>query len=621
MPVRRFLLAWVSLSALFSLQALCNDASQPAAASAPVRSYSDQWVAVDGAGRTLPTHAQAGGPRERYVGLFYWLWHADIRIPKGKLKTMNALIAENPKSPAFECKDYYWGEMEAGFYHPSDPWVIRRNLQMFANAGVDFIFIDFTNYEHGHRSVKPLFEIALDMQARQIPVPKVVFFLNSTHKAPMKFLLTEVYSKKEYESLFFKWEGKPLIMADRDKAEKELKEIGVDTSGLQGFTWRKTWAFNDNLWNFISHYPQKVFLDQNAAPEQMPVSKGMGAPTQGDWYKKGSSYHNGKAPKYDEYWACDQSGFGHYFEEQWNHAHKVAPKIVTLTGWNELTAAPWPNTISFMNKPWNHEDWRCVSPETCLSKNPEGSHKWPHGWAMIDQFNTEFNRDCEPMKGGYTDNYYYQMVAHIRRFKGMTPPAKVSKPKTVTVDGKFSEWSNVTPVFKDAPGDVINRDFQNVNNSERYVNNTARNDIIESRVTYDEKNVYFYVKTLKAMTPYTDKNWMTLFIDTDRNKKTGWEGYDWVVNYKVTSADKTTLVGKGRTFEVAYSQKGEQMEIAIPRTPLGMTDTVPAFCFHWADNMQHTKDVTAFFTDGESAPDRRFDYCFAPGLGKHAGEE
>jgi len=240
---------------------------------------------------------------------------------------------------------------------------------------------------------------------------------------------------------------------------------------------------------------------------------------------------------------------------------------------------------------------------------------------MIDQFNTEFNRDCEPMKGGYTDNYYYQMVAHIRRFKGMTPPAKVSKPKTVTVDGKFSEWSNVTPVFKDAPGDVINRDFQNVNNSERYVNNTARNDIIESRVTYDEKNVYFYVKTLKAMTPYTDKNWMTLFIDTDRNKKTGWEGYDWVVNYKVTSADKTTLVGKGRTFEVAYSQKGEQMEIAIPRTPLGMTDTVPAFCFHWADNMQHTKDVTAFFTDGESAPDRRFDYCFAPGLGKHAGEE
>ena len=68
MPVRRCLLACIALSPLFSLQAFCNDASQPAAASAPVRSYSDQWVAVDGAGRTLQYSIIAGPlPFEDYL--------------------------------------------------------------------------------------------------------------------------------------------------------------------------------------------------------------------------------------------------------------------------------------------------------------------------------------------------------------------------------------------------------------------------------------------------------------------------------------------------------------------------------------------------------------------------
>jgi hypothetical protein len=52
------------------------------------------------------------------------------------------------------------------------------------------------------------------------------------------------------------------------------------------------------------------------------------------------------------------------------------------------------------------------------------------------------------------------------------------------------------------------------------------------------------------------------------------------------------------------------MEISIPRSALNMTDKTPEFYFHWADNPQHINDITAFFTDGESAPDRRFNYSF-----------
>src|SRR5271166_2777688 len=40
---------------------------------------------------------------------------------------------------------------------------------------------------------------------------------------------------------------------------------------------------------------------------------------------------------------------------------------------------------------------------------------------FVDEFDAEFSRDIEPMKGAHGDNYYYQLVANIRRFKGARP--------------------------------------------------------------------------------------------------------------------------------------------------------------------------------------------------------
>ena len=36
---------------------------------------------------------------------------------------------------------------------------------------------------------------------------------------------------------------------------------------------------------------------------------------------------------------------------------------------------------------------------------------------FVDQYDAEFNRSIEPMKGGYTDNYYMQMAENLRRYK------------------------------------------------------------------------------------------------------------------------------------------------------------------------------------------------------------
>ena len=48
---------------------------------------------------------------------------------------------------------------------------------------------------------------------------------------------------------------------------------------------------------------------------------------------------------------------------------------------------------------------------------------------FIDQYNREYSRDAEPMRGYHTDNYYYQLIDGIRRYKGVRQHPEVSAAK------------------------------------------------------------------------------------------------------------------------------------------------------------------------------------------------
>lgn len=137
---------------------------------------------------------------------------------------------------------------------------------------------------------------------------------------------------------------------------------------------------------------------------------------------------------------------------------------------------------------------------------------------------------------------------------------------------------------------------------------------MESRVAWDKSNAYFYVKTAKKITPWSDTNWMMLYIDADKDKNTGWEGYDYVVNMSVNSPDETTLKrwsnGSWETVALCpYQVAGCEMEIAVPLKQLDLTEK-PAFYFHWVDNIQKLNDINEFFINGESAPERRYNYYY-----------
>ena len=236
------------------------------------------------------------------------------------------------------------------------------------------------------------------------------------------------------------------------------------------------------------------------------------------------------------------------------------------------------------------------------------------GGLFVDEYTEEYSRDCEPMRGGHRDNYYYQFAAWVRRFKGVRERPKATGPSRIVIDGSFDDWRRVQPEFRDTIGDTIHRDHKGYGDLV-YRNDTGRNDFVIAKAAYDKANLYFFVQTLDKITPRTDRNWMLLLLDTDQNANSGWLGYDFIVNLEVLNDQETTVkawradqwqtVGNAR-----YRVNGNGMELAIPRSLVGQGKQTPAFDFHWVDNLRDFGDVSDLDLAGDSAPDGRWNYRF-----------
>jgi hypothetical protein len=219
------------------------------------------------------------------------------------------------------------------------------------------------------------------------------------------------------------------------------------------------------------------------------------------------------------------------------------------------------------------------------------------------------------MMGGHGDDYYYQLVSNIRRYKGVRKPPVAGPPKTIHIDGSFRQWQSVRPEFLDDVGDTAHRDFAGYNNVRQYVNDTGRNDLVLMKVSRDRTFVYFYARTKDPISPHTDPRWMRLFIHTGRPGPS-WHGYDFIVNRKAPSTGTTGLersIGGWSwkpVTEVRYRVEGNELMIAIPRSALSLSASRPlTIDFKWADNTKDD-DIMSFTTDGDAAPNGRFNYRY-----------
>ena len=558
-----------------------------------ISAFGDPLVATDALGRTLPDYDEAGPEKpDRYVGLFYWLWHGPLRNDTDTFDISRAL-EKDPERTEWPFLAYYWGEPEAGYYRSSDEYVLRKHLDLFCLLGIDFLYLDFTNLVIDSDELHLLLRLIREMKRDGYDPPRLVPFFNTDPIPKIEEFYRDFFLDPANEDCWFVLDGKPLVLSpQRPLSCREIDEA---------FTWRRMWAGRDadGFWHYFDDYPQTPAYRPDGRPEQIVVSAGKGAPLW-DYHIYGSkSSTKDSVPVYDRYWTTSRSGEGLFFEEQWQEAYRIAPLILCVTGWNEWKAEAWPATDDLV-----------AAGITFQGRKLEKGEAY-----FVDEFNAEFNRDLEPLKGGYSDNYFYQLAAHIRRYKGMRPPPEASPSKKIRIDGNFDEWRQVSPRFDDFVGELRLRDSEGAPPGIRYTDRTARNDIAETRVTYDRKYIYFYVRTAERTTSWQDSCWMMLYIDADRDKRTGWEGYDFVVHREIVSPEETTL--KKRTPEgnwetvarCAYRQKGCEMEIAVPRSALDML-SAPDFHFHWVDNVPSTDDIEAFFTHGESAPERRYDYRY-----------
>jgi beta-glucanase (GH16 family) len=556
---------------------------------------SDTWTAVDGAGRTLPGFSECGPPRkDRWVGIFYWTWH---RLQPDGPNDNTEILARATNGTVVWPQNgapYHWGEPELGYYLMTDPFVIRKHASMLADAGVDVILFDTTNPPFTWRDeYEALCREYTAMRRLGMRTPAIAFIAPFGDPRPVTDQLwKDLYRPGLWKDLWFVWEGKPLLLAD--------KQFIKDPEMLAFFTFRRPmpdyWLgpSGPEQWSWLEVYPQHAFTNALGEPEQMSVGVAQNAlphtpgpaPMSHKTGAMGRSWHDGQRDL-----GLSAVELGLNFDEQWRRALEVDPKFIFVTGWNEWIAGRYTQWSSY-------RDADCYYP----------------GGLFVDEYTQEYSRDCEPMRGGHGDNYYYQLAGWIRKFKGVRERPLATGPGPIVIDGRFDDWKDVSPEFRDPVDDTMHRDHKGYGNLV-YRNNTGRNDFVLCKCAYDSTNIYFYAQTLAPITPHTGKNWMLLFLDSDRNAGTGWHGYDYLVNLEVRSDTRTTLMtwraGAWETIaEVPYRAKDNALELAIPRAVIQQTNTAPAFDFHWADNIQGFNDVSEFGLNGDSAPNRRWNYRY-----------
>ncbi|GDX40504.1 hypothetical protein LBMAG21_07960 [Armatimonadota bacterium] len=551
---------------------------------------SDTWAATDALERSLPGNKECGSPRaDKVVGVFYFLWQH--KQHDTGLFDNTKLIATNPENPKYGPKHafHWWGEPFMGYYYMDDAFVIRKHAQMLTDAGVDVIFFDVTNALTYDENLLAVCKVFTEIRKTGRTTPQIAFLANSNHVPTVQHLYDTFYAKGLYSDLWFRWKGKPILLSPPEGLSPEVSAF---------FTLRHSWAWTDpngwfkdgkDKWPWIDNHPQNPgWHTDRQKPEQISVSV-----AQHPISYIGRSFHSGKEP------AQPTPDIGICFEEQWKRALAVDPELVFVTGWNEWIA------MRFVNEGTEHVDSFLGKPIK------EG------GSYFVDQFDQEFSRDIEPMRGGHGDNYYYQFIANIRRYKGVRPLPKASAPKSIKIAQSFRQWSDVKPLYLDDIRDTVHRNAPMWGGKGTYVNTTGRNDFDAMKVSRDDNNLYFYVKTVEPITAPAGENWMNLYLNTDGNHKTGWEGYDFAVRRaKIEGRDVLALCKNAGGWrwevvqEVKYVVAGKEMQFSLPRHILGLEPSRGhlRFEFKWADNVPDTGNILDFIDKGDVAPNGRFNY-------------
>jgi hypothetical protein len=561
------------------------------------------WAATDALGRKLPDYQTADNQgQDKYVAMFYWLWHMEKNVDSEPVN-ISEIVRNFPEAvndynhPVWAQNNAFgpchWNEPLFGYYRSTDRWVLRKHAEMLADAGVDVVVFDCTNAPFTwDAAFNELGEVWLEARNDGVKTPQFAFLCpfgpTDGSKDMVQKLWLEIYKRERFKDLWFYWKDKPLIMAYPDNLPEETRDF---------FTFRpcqpdyRRGPTRPDQWSWLEVYPQHGFAEyspgkyemvsvsvaQNATAELAPAAMNDRKQVFGRSY----THKNG----FDE--KPDAHLYGYNFEEQWSRVFELDPELVFVTGWNEWVAGRFQN--------WQGTDN-----------------------AFPDQFCDEYSRDIEPVKGSHGDNYYYQLVANIRKFKGAEKPPVAKQSRSIDIDGDFADWSSAGCVYYDHKGDTLSRNHRGYGSSLLYRNDSGRNDFVSLKAAFSENNLFFYACCADNIKRPANSGRMLLFIDIDRDKSTGWQGYDYLINSSQTAGGKASIEKNvdGKWSWIAaggadFATGGKEIEIGIPRAVICGEDASIDIEFKWADNIKGNGDVMDFYISGDTAPSARFNYVFS----------
>lgn len=203
-----------------------------------------QWVAVDDLGRKVGTYGDAtvkndGTNNNKRVGIMYWDWHQEVQNHAGissssskKPYNLSEIISKYPDAKnnynhsiwqTYNSNYYWWNEPIYGYYTENDNFVLRKQAELLADAGVDFIVFDNTNGAfEWENEYKNIFKVWKKAQDDGVNVPKIVFMLGFTNNSDTQTLIKKLYEHfynnseySQYKSLWYIMPGdtKPLILS------------------------------------------------------------------------------------------------------------------------------------------------------------------------------------------------------------------------------------------------------------------------------------------------------------------------------------------------------------------------------------------------------------------------
>lgn len=518
------------------------------------------------------------------VGMFYFLWHGSHETgiydnTKIEKEIEGATLDPNAGSISPTGAFHYWSEPVYGYYHSADPFVLNRHAELLTLSGVEYIIFDGTNGFTYLEAAKNLCEVFASFQAKGYPVPKIAWYCNSHSNTVADSLYNDFYSKELYKDLWYMVDGKPFIVADTDLWSDTQRETYTNFFTVKESQWPTSPSSLREGFPWMSFdYPQDNFRGTISVSAAQSVGMNM-ADSSTAWGRG----HNNLTGADEEDW---QKGIN--FETQFQTALNVEEgdkeiNNVFVTGWNEWMA---------------------------IKQNRNGKINF------CDQYNEQYSRDMEMENGVLGDTAYLQLARNSKKY--LYSEGKHYKYDTHTIDfSDSSSWHDVKHAYLDFEGDAVTRDYKTASmySSEKYTDNSARNDIVSVKTTHDSNNLYLKITAKDDISSpeSDDKTWMNVFINSfnDQNDKFA-ANFDYRLNSTRTddklSIEKYNGSAWTKVGEADYKLSGKDLQIAIPLSLIGKSQNECHISFKVTDHITETDNIMNYYVTGDSAPIGRLSY-------------